>query len=335
MYLAATSDDRHIEGSIATIGKNLVRPGFRRFGSWLLHLLDYSPSIKLSQLQLYLHYADLVQQRRPLPSIFEVGYRVFSEVDEDGLLLFLFAALGMKTRTFVDIGAGGVNGSNTANLAIYFGWHGLLIDADENRMREGQRFYRQLGDTRHYPPKSVCARVTRENVNEIIRSAGFEGEVDLLSIDIDGNDYWVWDALECIQPRVVIIETHPDFAYRNIIVPYDPSYVYPGRHPDYHGASPVAMVRLAHLKGYRLVGSNRYGYNTIYAKTSEGVDVIPEVSVETVLRHPWAQERFASFEVMKDWPYVEGYGETGSGADLAAPSSGARGDSAVRSNKMH
>jgi hypothetical protein len=148
--------------------------------------------------------------------------------------------------------------------------------------------------------------VTRENINQVIEEAGFDGEVDLLSIDIDGNDYWIWNALECIQPRVVIIETHIEFGYHNIIVPYDSEYVYPGRHPDYHGASPVAMERLANRKGYRLVGANRFGFNTIYVRKDEGAGLIPTVSVESILWHRRNQERFKLFSAIEDFPYVEG-----------------------------
>jgi hypothetical protein len=80
-----------------------------------------------------------------------------------------------------------------------------------------------------------------------------------MSIDIDGNDYWVWDAISVTSPKVVIIETHIEFGFNNIDV-------YPGRHPDYHGASPVAVKKLARRKGYRLVGANRLGFNTTYVR---------------------------------------------------------------------
>lgn len=127
----------------------------------------------------------------------------------------------------------------------------------------------------------------------------------MLSIDIDGNDYWIWDALEVVTPRVVIIETHVEFALRSIVVPYGPDYVYPGRHPDYNGASPVAIVKLAEKKGYRLVGANRFGFNTIYVKQEEGQGLIPTMSVEEILRRPRNQEPFKLFEPIKDWPYQQ------------------------------
>jgi len=288
--------------------KKRARDGLRRLvATEIYEAVTFSPSLKAAQMQLFMHYQTMVKQAVPLPSVFDTGFRVLSQFDEDGILLFLFAVLGTKSKTFVDIGSGdGITGSNCANLAINFGWHGLFIDGNESSIARGREFYGKHPDTFLYLPRFVCAMVKRENVNRVIRDAGFEGEVDLLSIDIDGNDYWGWDALECIQPRVVMIETHVEFGYRNIIVPYDPEYVYPGRHPDYHGASPVAMVNLARRKGYRLVGANRFGFNTIYVKNEEGADLIPTVSVEAILRHRRNQERFVLFEAIKDWPYVEG-----------------------------
>jgi hypothetical protein len=142
-------------------------------------------------------------------------------------------------------------------------------------------------------------------VNEIIEGAGYNGEIGLLSIDIDGNDYWVWEAITVIDPQVVIIETHNEFGMNNIVVPYDPGYIYPGKHPVYHGASPVAMNKLANKKGYRLVGANELGFNFIFVKNGIAEKDVPEVSVESVLTHPSVREGYLTFEPIKDWNYLE------------------------------
>jgi hypothetical protein len=152
----------------------------------------------------------------------------------------------------------------------------------------------------------VYSKVNRENINGLITSQGYSGEIALLSIDIDGNDYWVWDAVTAVDPRVVIIETHNEFGYENIVVPYDPDYMYPGKHPVYHGASPVAMVNLARRKGYRLVGANELGFNFIFVKNGLADELIPEVPVASVLQHPSVIEGFKLFEPIKDWEYVKG-----------------------------
>lgn len=265
----------------------------------------FSPSVQISQRQLFLYYMDCAEKGR-VPPINETGFSVFSQFEEDGLLLFIFAVIGVKNQTFVEIGGNdGVN-SNCSNLVMNFGWHGLFIDADMTSVKRGIRFYRRYPTPWHYPPKFICNKVTRENINELISDAGISGEIDLLSVDIDGNDYWIWDALEIIQPRVVIIETHVEFGMNNIVVPYDKDYSYPGKHPVYHGASPVAMCRLAERKGYRLAGANQRGFNQIYIRRGLADDLIPARKPETTLGHPSTIESFKLFDEIKDWDYIDG-----------------------------
>ncbi len=264
-----------------------------------------SSSVQVRQVKLLHYYRDCVASGK-VPPLKDTGYKVFSQFEEDGLLFFIFAVIGEGKKLFVEIGSNdGVN-SNCSNLAIHFGWHGLFIDADRTAIERGKHFYKKHPDPWSYKPKFACTRVTRENINDIIRQNGFEGEVDLLSIDLDGNDYWIWDALEVIRPRAVIIETHVEFGYNNIVVPYDADYSFPGKHPVYHGASPVAMNNLAKKKGYRLVGANAYGFNTIYIRNGLANSLIPEVSVESILQHPSAKESFKLFEEVKNWEYVKG-----------------------------
>jgi hypothetical protein len=239
------------------------------------------------------------------PKLDETGFRCFSQFEEDGKILFIMAVLGIQEGLFLDLGsADGVN-SNCANLALNFGWRGFFVDGDEWNIAKGRAFYQAHPDTWAYPPVFVCAMINRENINQLLSEASVPPEIDFMSIDIDGNDYWVWDAISVTSPKVVIIETHIEFGMNNIVVPYDKSYVYPGRHPDYHGASPVAMEKLARRKGYRLVGANRYGFNTIYVR--EGLaPMLPSVSVESILSHPRNTERAVLFEPIKDWKYEQG-----------------------------
>jgi hypothetical protein len=265
----------------------------------------FIPSVQITQRQLFHYYRDL-SEKVELPPISDTGFRVFSQFEEDGKLLFIFSVIGMKHKVFVEIGSDdGVN-SNSANLYFNFGWHGLFLDGSPKSIKRGRRFFSKYPHPWFYKPKFICAKVTRENINDLIKEAGIEGEIDLLSIDIDGNDYWIWDALEVIDPRVVIIETHNEFGMNNIVVPYDPDYAFPGKHPVYHGASPVAMTRLASRKGYRLVGANELGFNFIFIKNGIADDQIPEVTVESVLRHPSVEEGYKKFDPIRDWEYEEG-----------------------------
>jgi len=238
------------------------------------------------------------------PAFSETGYRVFSQFEEDGKLLFIFSLIEMDNKVFIEIGSDDGINSNSANLFFNFGWHGLFIDGNPAAIKRGRKFYGRYPHPWSYPPTFSCALVKRENINEIITSAGFSVEVGLLSIDIDGNDYWIWDAITAVQPRVVLIETHNEFEMENIVVPYNPEYFYPGKHPVYHGASPLAMTNLAKRKGYRLVGANELAFNFFFVKNGFADDVLPEVSVESVLQHPSAKAAFKKFDEIKDWEYL-------------------------------
>lgn len=265
----------------------------------------FNPSVQISQRQLFIHYQELAKKNE-LPALSDTGFRVFSQFEEDGKLLFIFSVIGMENKIFVEFGSDdGVN-SNSANLYFNFGWHGLFIDANARSIKRGKKFFSKYPHNFFYQPKFICSKVSRENINQLIGGAGFRGEIGLLSIDIDGNDYWIWDAIDVISPKVVVVETHNEFGLNNIVVPYDPNYFYPGKHKIYHGASPVAMTKLANRKGYRLVGANELGFNFIFIKNGIADVLIPEVSVESLLKHPSVQEGYEKFEEIKDWEFVEG-----------------------------
>jgi hypothetical protein len=251
-----------------------------------------SPSTKIALRALYVSYRTAIAEGRPVPRVSETAFRVFSQADEDGILLFLLAAAGIDRGRFVELGAGDcLTASNCANLALNFGFHGVFVDADAAKIEHGRRLYSTHRDTRAYPPRAVAAFLTRENVNDVVRSAGIEGAIDLLSIDIDGNDYWIWEALECVSPRIVVIEVHTEYRLHDVLAPYRADF-------DWHqlpegepiGASPVAMTRLAERLGYRLVGGNRYGFNAFYLREDLAVDLVPSVEVEALLRHDWSRE---------------------------------------------
>lgn len=265
----------------------------------------FSATVQIGQRNLFLKYQDQLKSKT-LPRLSDTGFRVFSQFEEDGKLLFIFSIIGMTNKTFIEIGSDdGVN-SNSANLYFNFGWHGLFIDGNPSAVKRGQYFFKKYPHSYFFKPTFICDLVKRENVNELIKKGGYEGEVGLLSIDIDGNDYWVWDAITLADPQVVIIETHSEFGLENIVVPYDPNYFYPGKHPVYHGASPIAMTNLAKKKGYRLVGANDLGFNFIFVKNGLADDQIPEVTVESVLNHRSAKEDYKKFAPIKDWEYMKG-----------------------------
>jgi len=265
-----------------------------------------------SQLQLKFTYRALLESGNALPALEEVGFKTFSQTDEDGILLYIFSIIGTVTKKCVEICAGNGIECNTANLIINHGWSGLLVDGNEKLVKQGCEFYRTNPCTRVYPPKFIRSWVTLENVNEVIKESNFDGEIDLLSIDMDGVDYWIWEAIEAIEPRVVIAEYQdiigPDKA---LTVPYKDdfnAYEYPTTlgMPNFCGASLPAFVKLGKKKGYRLVGCNRYGYNAFFVKNTCGEKQIPEIPIKECFKHPkvlWGMKE--RFPTVKDLPWVE------------------------------
>jgi len=265
-----------------------------------------------AQLQLKFFFRYLSETGNPLPGLSEVGFKTFSQTDEDGILLYIFSIIGTVNKKSVEVCAGNGIECNTANLIINHGWHGLLVDGNELLVKQGQNFYRKNPHTYIFPPKFVQAWITRDNIDKIIRDNGFEGEIDLLSIDMDGVDYWIWEAIEVIDPRVVVVEYQDIIGHdKALTVPYSDhfnAYKYPTTlgMPNFCGASLPAFTKLAKKKGYRLVGSNRYGYNAFFIKNPFGESEIPEIPIKDCFKHPkviWGiKERFPTVE---DFPWVE------------------------------
>lgn len=245
-----------------------------------------------SQLQLMFFYRALAASGSALPAIDEVGFKVFSQTDEDGILLYIFAILGMTNKRSIEICAGNGIECNTANLIINHGWSGLLVDGDQTLVKQGKEFYSRNPSTRVYPPNFIDAWVTRDNVNELIEKNGFAGDIDLLSIDLDSVDYWIWEAIHVIDPRVVVVEYNgilgPEKA---LTVPYerevlDRATLSANASRVFFGASLPAFVKIAKRKGYRLVGCNRNYFNAFFVKNGLREKEIPEITVAEHFQYP-------------------------------------------------
>jgi len=196
-------------------------------------------------------------------------FKVFSKNGGDGILLYIFSKVGVTNRTFVEMGVEDGRECNTANLSLNFGWKGLLIDANKEWIENAKRFYKEKLGKMSGNIKTAARFVTAENINQLLEDNGFGGEIDLLSIDIDGNDYWVWKTIDVIRPRVVVAEYNASFGLRPITVKYDPNFhcqeVF-RKNPLYHGASLSALVKLGDAKGYVLVGCDSWGHDAFFAR---------------------------------------------------------------------
>ncbi len=278
-------------------GFGLFRAGARRAAHWWTfvnrdNLLRQSASItKIDQVLLALRLKELHQLHGIVPSLPDVGYRVFSQNDEDGILAAIFALAGTTNKTAVELCAGDGIECNTANLTVNHGWHTLLLDGNGDNVARGQKFYANNPDTYLAPPAFVEGWVTRENVNRMVESHGFAGEIDLLSLDLDGVDYWIWEALDAVLPRVVVLEFQSVWgALDAVTVPYAPNFRREGL-SDYYGASLPAFVALGRRRGYRLVAVARNAYNAFFLRDDVAAEVFPEVEAAAVLDVPAVRMR--------------------------------------------
>jgi hypothetical protein len=206
--------------------------------------------------------------------------RIASQNEEDGVTHALLRAVGRGPGRCVEIGCG-PNGGNTGFLVGELGFRGLMIDGGEESLsRVRARLRPALVTTAH-------AWVTREGIDELVRSHGFTGEIDVLSVDIDGNDSWVWEALEAVWPRIAIVEFNSLFGpERSVAVPYDPEFrmgAVEGAGGMYYGASLTALARMGTRKGMRLVATDHRGVNSFFVRDGHAPD-IPAVEPARVWR---------------------------------------------------
>lgn len=204
------------------------------------------------------------------------GYKVFSQNDEDGIIAEVFKRIGTTNKTFIEFGAS--NGlENNSHYLLHQNWSGGWIEGSKKSYRElVHNFQNSIKENRL---KVVNAFINEENINELIKRMNITGVIDLLSIDIDGNDYWVWDAITCINPRVVIIEYNAKFPPDSEwIMKYDKNHIW--ENDDNQGASLKSMELLGKRKGYQLVGTNFSGVNAFFVKKelAEGKFPIPATS---------------------------------------------------------
>jgi hypothetical protein len=267
-------------------------------------------STKLSQLILMNQYASIRMGLSPPMRSQDVEFRAYSQNGEDGILLYIFSLIGFKTRLTVEICAGDGIECNTANLIINHSCYGLLVDGNQTRVERARHFYSNCPDTCSWPPKLVNAWVDAASVNALIEASGFAGEIDLLSIDVDGMDYWIWREINVIQPRVVVVEfNHLWGPKRSVTVPYDPRFTaaYGPHGADYCGASLAAMVTLAAFKGYRLVAYEKYGFNAFFLRKDLAPELLPDINLSECFAHPRAQfgmqNRFPSI-AEREWSEV-------------------------------
>lgn len=200
-----------------------------------------------------------------LDNIHDAEFRVFSQWGDDGIIQYLVNRIPIHEKKFIEFGVANYEESNTKFLLMNNNWSGLIMDSSEiniNHIKGSDIYWR-------HDLVAEYAFVTAENVNEVISRVGYNGDVGLLHIDIDGNDYWVWKALTIVCPIIAIIEYNSLWGIeRPITVPYDASFNRYQKHHSglYAGASLLSLCDLADEKDYAFIGSNDAGNNAYFVK---------------------------------------------------------------------
>lgn len=220
-------------------------------------------------------FANSVADKK-ISSIEEAEFQVYSQFGEDGIIQWLIHNVDIKNKTFIEFGVEDYTESNTRFLLMNNNWTGLVMDGSENSincLKRWESFWR-------YDLTAVAAFITKDNINALIRGGGFRGDMGILSIDLDGNDWWILNAIDCVSPRILICEYNNIFgAEKKVTIPYDAGFIRTKKHYSnlYWGCSIAALCVWAENNGYYYMGSNSAGNNAFFVrKDCIKPDKIPE-----------------------------------------------------------
>lgn len=198
-------------------------------------------------------------------SLHDVELRVFSQWGEDGIIAWLVAHLPGIPTSFVEFGVEDYVESNTRYLLQTRNWRGLILDASTAHVAT----IRARRESWRHDLRADSLFITADNIDGALRDGGFSGDIGLLSIDIDGNDYWILEAMTVASPWILVCEYNALFGDKHAVsVPYVSDFTRFSTHPSglFFGASLPAFEHLAAAKGYTLVGSNSAGTNAFFVR---------------------------------------------------------------------
>ena len=219
-----------------------------------------------------------IRAGKSFSSLREAEFKVFSQFGDDGIIQYLTHRLAPLSDSFIEFGVENYRESNTRFLLLNNNWRGLVMDSDAasiDHIQHDEIYWRHTLTARR-------AFVTRDNIDDLLKEAGFLGEVGLLSIDIDGNDYWVWEKLTAINPVIVIVEYNSIFGSDlAVTIPYHPNFARHQAHysGQFWGASLTALTQLAEKKGYSPVGCNSAGNNAYFVRKDK-IDNLPVLTAK-------------------------------------------------------
>jgi hypothetical protein len=207
--------------------------------------------------------ADQILKRGPLNCLADAEFSVHSQWGEDGILSWLVSIINPAHTRFVEFGVEDYRESNTRFLLMTRNWSGMVIDGSE----ENVSAIRSDAIAYKYDLKPVCSFITRENIAELLQMNGFDAPLGILSVDIDGVDYWVLEAIKT-EADIVVVEYNSIFGKLPVSVPYDSGFVRLLKHWSgaYCGASLSAFNHLLNARNMTFVGSNKAGTNAFFVQ---------------------------------------------------------------------
>jgi hypothetical protein len=219
----------------------------------------------------------LLQERQATKDLMDYEFKVFSQWGEDGIIQHLCKSVTIKNRTFIEFGVECFFESNCRFLLMKDNWSGFVIDGSSENIRKLRNSYFYW----KHDLQAIDAFITRENINELLAQSGFDEDLGILSIDLDGNDYHVLDAIKHFKPRILVCEYNGVFGgVRKITIPYDATFNRTRSHYSnlYFGASLAAITYLANKRGYSLVGTNSAGGNAFFVRNDLVTDKVAVIS---------------------------------------------------------
>ncbi|MBC7888323.1 MAG: hypothetical protein H7Z13_10585 [Ferruginibacter sp.] len=218
----------------------------------------------------------LFKKEAILADIHEAEFKVFSQWGDDGIINFLCSYLDIPNKVFIEFGVENYTECNTRLLLMNDNWSGLIMDGSAQHMQSvrNENIYWK------YDLTALDKFVTKENINSILTENKITGEVGLLHIDIDGNDYWIWKEISVIDPIIVIVEYNSLFGFDHPwTIAYDPGFIRTKAHYSnlLYGTSLLSICDLAEEKGYSFIGCNSNGNNAYFVRK----DKIKHIAVKT------------------------------------------------------
>ncbi len=220
-----------------------------------------------------LAHAHVNRLKSRIRTLADVEFSGFSQWGEDGILDWLVERLPGIPETFIEFGVEDYRESNTRLLLWLRNWRGLVIDGSTAHI---ENIRRQEVSWR-FDLSAICAFIDRDNINNLILTGEFGAEVGILSIDIDGNDYWVWQSIDIIKPTIVVCEYNAVFGdLRRITTPYRADFQRTRAHYSnlYFGTSLQALIDLGSKKGYTFVGTNSNGCNAFFVRDDRAPEIL-------------------------------------------------------------